>query len=226
MKKSLTEFAYQRLRTMILSNELEVGHYYLEQSLADGIDVSRTPLREACIRLVQEGLVEIVPRRGIYIKPISIKELQEIYEVIAGLELQALRLIKHEHCHGEHWNSMALHVEGLNTAFHQNDKSLWLEHDTGFHNALIRLSGNDTLTKMTQQLLDKSQRIRLLTLKVRPIPEASTREHTAAFRALEEGHFDEAVTIHERHRLRSSKELIDLLQGITGLIESTDTTNA
>ncbi|MEF1310132.1 GntR family transcriptional regulator [Vibrio mytili] len=221
MKKNLTEIAYEKLRSMILGNELKVGQYYLEQYLADNIDMSRTPIREACIRLTQEGLVDIVPRRGIYIRPISIVELKEIYDVIAGLELQAIRSIEASHLKGALWQELTMHVEGLNTAFDNNDKESWLEHDTGFHNALIRLSGNQTLVTLTQQLLDKSQRVRLLTLRIRPIPEASTKEHTATFLALKNHDFTDAFTIHERHRRRSSQELVGLLQGISGLIDTT-----
>ncbi|WP_175443149.1 GntR family transcriptional regulator [Vibrio sonorensis] len=117
MKKNLTNYAYEELRSRVLSNQLLVGHYYLEQKLADQIKVSRTPLREACIRLVEEGLVDIIPRKGIYIRPISIKELQEIYEVIAGLELQSLSLLTAQHCQGEVWYQMARHVKGLNKLY-------------------------------------------------------------------------------------------------------------
>ncbi|KXF82943.1 GntR family transcriptional regulator [Enterovibrio coralii] len=221
MKKKLTETAYQTVRQMVLSNELEVGNYYLEEALAERIQVSRTPLREACIRLAQEGLVELVPRRGVFIKPISVEELKEIYEVIAALELQAIRLLSVEHCKGTSWETLREHVEGLNLALQQENKALWMEHDTGFHLALIKLCGNETLASMTQHLLDKSQRIRLLTFRVRAIPKESTDEHTRTFRAMESGDFDKAFLIHEQHRKRSSSELISLLTGITGLINVT-----
>ncbi|MCF7353173.1 GntR family transcriptional regulator [Vibrio sp. CK2-1] len=221
MKKNLTEIAYDKLRGMILGNELKVGHYYYEQILADTIDMSRTPVREACIRLTQEGLVDIVPRRGVYIRPISIVELKEIYDVIAGLELQAIRSIEKHHLAGPLWLELTDHVEGMNTAFDNGDKELWLRHDTGFHNVLIRLSENQTLAKLAQQLLDKSQRVRLMTLQIRSIPEASTREHTATFLALKNHEFIKAFEIHEKHRIRSSQELINLLKGISGLIETT-----
>ncbi|WP_084659569.1 FCD domain-containing protein [Vibrio sonorensis] len=97
-----------------------------------------------------------------------------------------------------------------------------MEHDTGFHHALLRLSGNQTLLELTQKLLDKSHRIRLLTLNARPIPEASTQEHTATYQALAKGDFPTAIEIHSSHRKRSSSELIELLNKITGLIETKD----
>ncbi|CZF81546.1 putative HTH-type transcriptional regulator YdfH [Grimontia celer] len=221
MKKKLTETAYHTLREMVLSNELEVGHYYLEEALAERLQISRTPLREACIRLSQEGLVDMVPRRGVFIKPISLEELKEIYEVIAALELQSIRLLQSEHCQGEDWEALRFHVEELNRALKEENKEGWMLHDTGFHLALIRLCGNQTLASLTQHMLDKSQRIRLLTFKVRAIPKESTDEHTRTFQAMENGDFEEALNIHELHRKRSSGELVALLKGIAGLIDVT-----
>lgn len=221
MKKSLTQIAYDNVRVMILSNQLKVGHYYLEQALANEIEMSRTPLREACIRLVEEGLIDLVPRRGIYIRPISTIELKEIYDVIAGLELQAIRSINSNSLFSKDWHNMGQHIQGLNAAFKSNNKELWLEHDTGFHYSLIHLSGNKTLIKLAGQLLSKSQRIRILTLQIRPIPEASTREHTNTYLALKAHEFKQAFDIHEKHRKRSSSELVGLLQSVSGLIDNT-----
>jgi DNA-binding GntR family transcriptional regulator len=66
---SLVDTAYEALRRRILDNTYPPGHQALEQALAAELGISRTPLREALIRLQKEGLVEVIPRHGMRVLP-------------------------------------------------------------------------------------------------------------------------------------------------------------
>src|ERR1700754_4311429 len=90
---SLPQRAYQEVKALVLGNKLQGGEYILEESLAKAVQMSRTPLREALVQLQNEGLIVIVPRRGIRIVPITLADIREIYSVVESLEAQAARIL-------------------------------------------------------------------------------------------------------------------------------------
>ena len=69
------EQAYSELKRQILTNELPHGSQFLEQEIAEQLSMSRTPTREAMVRLANEGLVEVRPRHGMRVLPISPKDM-------------------------------------------------------------------------------------------------------------------------------------------------------
>ncbi|OEE58295.1 hypothetical protein A1OK_04225 [Enterovibrio norvegicus FF-454] len=223
MRRTLTETAYQAVRQMVLSNELEVGSYYLEEALARRIDVSRTPLREACIRLAQEGLVEPVPRRGIYIKPISLDELHEVLEVVAALELYAISYLDIQTLDDKCWDTLKFHLQGLHDARDQQSHTKWVRHEAGFRMSLIRLTGNKTFLLLMQRMMDKSRRVRAMVSKLGATPWDSVDAYSHLVSAIERGDKETAKHTHEAYLQRSSEDLIALLKGITGLIEARQT---
>src|SRR6201999_1447708 len=82
LRQKSTDKVYAALRRKVIDSELAPGSHILEQELAIMLGVSRTPLREALVRLENEGLVEIVPRHGIRIIPMSVADMKEIYQVL------------------------------------------------------------------------------------------------------------------------------------------------
>src|SRR5436190_6022784 len=88
-----TDRAYAELRGRILRNEMPIGRLFLEQELADQLRMSRTPVRETLIRLEQDGLVEVRPRHGMRVRPVSADDVREIYEILTCLEATAAGLL-------------------------------------------------------------------------------------------------------------------------------------
>ena len=93
VRRSQTRRAYDELKRRILDNELPPGSQALEQQAAEWLGMSRTPVREALIRLAQEGMIEVRPRHGMRVLPIAIADLREIYDLLAGLEATAVDII-------------------------------------------------------------------------------------------------------------------------------------
>ena len=85
--------AYAALRRRILDNVYPPGHQVLESELADELGISRTPMRETMMRLAAEGLVEVVPRHGMRVLPVSPGDMAEIYVVLTALESTAAELL-------------------------------------------------------------------------------------------------------------------------------------
>jgi DNA-binding GntR family transcriptional regulator len=89
---SLADRAYHAIREMIVSLELRPGAVIDERQLMQQLGIGRTPTREALRRLAQESLVEVYPRRGMFVTPVEIQDLASLAEVRAVLESSAARL--------------------------------------------------------------------------------------------------------------------------------------
>src|SRR6516165_8577313 len=92
-KPSLVDGAYEALKEAILNNVFAPGYQGSEQEIASQLAMSRTPVHEAVIRLQEEGLVRVLPRRGVVVCAISAEDMREIYGVIIALESAAAELL-------------------------------------------------------------------------------------------------------------------------------------
>ena len=92
-RSPLTEEAYQGIKDEILENRMAPGFQATEPEVAERLGMSRTPVREALIRLQEDGLVEVVPRRGMRVLPVSPDDMREIYEVLCCVETEAAMLL-------------------------------------------------------------------------------------------------------------------------------------
>lgn len=210
-KSKLSDQVFTTLRNMVLENDLKVGHYYLEQELAKQLGASRTPLREAAIRLQQEGLVEIVPRRGVYIKPILAPEMREIYEILSWLETAAISSACNNGIEASRMEELEGILANMSRALEEDDLDLWASNDTRFHQILVNLSNNSEIIRLVSGYWDKTNRARMLTLRLRTPPLQSTQEHREMIKALKKGDADKAIALNTAHRQRAAKELTDLL---------------
>src|SRR3954451_16083676 len=92
-KPSLVDAAYDSLKEVICNNVFAPGFQGSEQEIASQLGMSRTPVHEALIRLQEEGLVRVLPRRGVVVCAISPDDMLEIYEVIIALETASAELL-------------------------------------------------------------------------------------------------------------------------------------
>ena len=95
-KVSYKDQVYQYLKHAIIKGELQTGVIYSEQQFADKLEVSRTPVREAVIRLTNEGMLEVFSNRGWGVKPVLPEDLQKILQARIAIEGYSLRyLVRH-----------------------------------------------------------------------------------------------------------------------------------
>src|SRR5690606_14932935 len=87
------DMAYDEIKRRILTNEFAPNYQITESQLADMLGVSRTPVHEALIRLEKEHLVEVIPRHGMRVLPVSPQEMLETYQVLTALESEAVLLL-------------------------------------------------------------------------------------------------------------------------------------
>lgn len=211
-KRAQTERTYAALKQMILQNELLPGGFVLQEELGERLGVSRTPIREALIRLEGEGLIEVKPRHGMRVLPISIAAMREIYEVLTALEALAARLTATNGASNEHLNKLDSALAAMDEALQRDDLSAWAIADDLFHLTLVNASGNARLIDMVAMITDQAHRVRKLTLKLRPKPVRSNADHRAVVDAIRNRDPERAYKIHEKHRAESGKMLIGLLE--------------
>jgi len=218
-KETFAEKAYTDLKRRILDNELPAGHQLMEGELAELLEISRTPAREAMMRLEAEGLVEVRPRHGMKVKPISISDMTEIYAVLTGLESTAAWQAAKRDQSETDINALRDSVKRMDSALKAQDLKAWAEADEKFHRILVSMSGNERLIDLVERFIDQSHRVRMLTLRLRPIPAQSNEDHASVVAAIEAKDADTARRIHRIHRENAGRLLVELLEshGLTQL---------
>jgi DNA-binding GntR family transcriptional regulator len=211
--QSLVADAYRSLKDAIRDNVFAPGFQGSEQEIALRLGMSRTPVHEALIRLQEEGLVRVLPKRGVVVCALSPDDMREVYDVIIALEAVAAELLAGM---PEPARKPALAVlEATNTemksALQQNDLVAWAGADDRFHRSLIDQCGNRRVARLANTIMDQSHRARMMTLRLRPKPTRSMKEHQAITAAIRKGDPSEAASQARKHRQRARDELLPLL---------------
>ncbi len=218
-RNSLTERAYTEIRRRILENELSAGTQVLEQELAEMLEMSRTPVREAMVRLADEGMVEVRPRHGMRVLPISADDMREIYDVLTALESMAAERVAARGVSPEELRALKQAVADMDAALAADDLRTWAAADERFHLLLVEYCDNERLRALVSGYWDQSHRVRLVTLGLRPKPVDSNKDHAAVVDAIARGDAVAARRLHRQHRVRSGETLVNLLKthGLTQL---------
>ncbi len=208
----MVDTAYRVIRQKILDNVWAPGTQALEGALALEFGMSRTPVREACIRLANEGLVEVVPRHGIRVLPVSPADMREIYEILTSLESMAAELVAKARPSAAELAPLEKASRDMEKALKRDDLDAWADADERFHRQLVQMCGNAKLAAVVFNYWDRAHRARMITLRMRPPPTHSTREHLAVVDAIRRGDAVAARELHRAHRERGSRELTEILQ--------------
>ncbi|MEX3017573.1 GntR family transcriptional regulator [Gymnodinialimonas hymeniacidonis] len=208
---SSSQRALNELREKIFAGELAAGSDHLESELADLLNMSRTPIREAVLTLESQGLLELRPRKGVRISPLSPEDMAEIYDVLTELEsLAAERAASAGHDEAE-LQELAIAISDMDVALASSDLEAWAEADDRFHQELVRLGGNSRIVMIVNMMSDQVRRARATTLFMRPVPTKSNEDHRKVYQAIAEGDFEMARNTHREHRQHAKRIIVELL---------------
>lgn len=213
-RRTMVEAAYRELRRKIILSELPPGYQALEDDLASTLGMSRTPVREALIRLQNEGFVEIIPRRGMRVKPLTVKDIHEVGDLLACLECEAAEKLAQRKLAPAELARLEKAIADMDNALDADDMTAWAEADYRFHVALVDMCGNQHLADVAHNFLDKAHRFRLLTLPFREKPVYSNVNHAAVVEAIRRGDSQTALEIHRSHKRRWGRELNEILEKV------------
>lgn len=208
---SFVNQAYETIKKKIIENQYPPGYQALERQMVDELGMSRTPIREALIRLHNEGLVELIPRKGMRVVPLSPDDMKEIYEVLSALEVAAVELLGKRKLTKKEVTALENPIIAMDKALEDDNLEGWADADARFHQELLKQCGNRRLASMAATLTDQTHRARLTTLRLRPKPSKSVDEHRQVLEALKKGNWEEAKEIHYQHRAAASKIITEIL---------------
>ncbi len=210
--KTSTALAVERLKSMILSGELSAHSDHLESELAERLGMSRTPVREATLVLQGMGLLDVRPRKGVRIKPVTVEDMNEVYEILTELEsLAAARAAKAGYSRDD-LSILEETIMGMEHALEAEDRTAWAAADEAFHTELVRLGGNQRVAEIVRTFNDQVRRARTATLHARPLPVTSNEDHRALFEAILDGDDKRARELHRQHRIRARELLTGVLE--------------
>jgi len=142
--------------------------------------------------------------------------MREIYGVIIALEAAAAEALAERP--SQERLSTARELEAANkimeTALKNDDLTAWAKADESFHRLLIEHSGNQRLLRMYHTIMDQSHRARMITLRIRPRPEGSVKEHRSIVDAIKRGSPSQARELAKEHRVRARNQLVPLLEQV------------
>lgn len=207
--RSVTDEVEAQLRAAILAGRLAPGSRIDQSRVAEALEVSPVPVREALRRLEAEGLVDFIPQRGAYVSEISLEELEEIYLIRALLEAQATRDAVPALQAADFERLHQLEAE-MTAATERLDNARLLELNREFHFTIYQASGRKLLLQHIASLWDKSLRYRHLFTNLPDRAPLALAEHRAILAACETRNPEGAAAAVAFNVRRTTEALIEL----------------
>lgn len=186
---SAADRAYQLTKELVLSGELPGGHLFSETEIAGRLGLSRTPVREAFVRLQAEELLTLVPKRGAIVAPVPPGEAEDVLDAREAVESAAVRRLLRTP------ERIPAAVEQLRAALEVQrervanaDLHAFAEADERFHRTLVEAGGNALLIRFYTGLADRQRRMNVAALG--PVPDhiqVVLREHAELIEIIESG---------------------------------------
>jgi DNA-binding GntR family transcriptional regulator len=207
--ESLKELAYRQIRDRLVSGRLEADAVYSAIQFADGLGVSRTPVREALLQLAAEGFLDVIDGRGFRVRDYTEKEIRDLFETRRLIETYAVERA----------------AEGLTAAelalLDRNQKTLaergrrgdpvsLLETDREFHMSLVRRNGNELLVSLMDRIRNHVAIFGLRALSREGRTAEVVAEHGRILKALHRHDRAEAVRAMRDHLLATERHVLAL----------------
>jgi len=214
-RRTLAELAYGHLRDDIVHGRIKPGEVISTGQIAKAMGISSMPVRAALTRLETEGLLTILPQKGVVVSTVSLVELEELFLIRSRLE----GLAAYSAC----INMTEAELEQLRSLL-RNMKRLaetgkvkaWLAANEQWHHLVFRASGNEQLRRLLEELYRRGMGRRVGTPNVEGHTERRYGEHLGILKALERRAPEEAERLWRDHILNGGAEILQFLREMTG----------
>ena len=212
--RSLTDVAYDHLKGAIISGQIPAGAQVDAKEISSDLGVSRTPVREAILRLANEKIVEVTSRRGIRVLPLSVDDLYATYQVITALEVEAVFLLSAQADRSKGVQAVTQAIAEMDKTVKANDGEAWNLADEAFHRAILEYCGNPRLARAGLGFRDIAQRAHFVALRLVPISQkaASIDAHRELVDKIRQGDAYNARESHRTQRSRGAELLVAALR--------------
>jgi len=187
----LREQVYNYLKRVLNNGSLKAGTFLDLNAIGQELKLSRTPLRDALIRLEVEGFVIIHSRRGVMVKPLEISEIRDIYQIIGALEASAILEVAPQFDNAA-LDTMSELSNTMHRALEADDFSSYYAHNVAFHDSYLIKSNNNWLRNTVHHCKERLYDFPRRRTYLRGWEEASILEHETLVQLLREGHWQQA----------------------------------
>lgn len=203
----LREVVCETLRDAVRRGILQPGERLMEIQLAEDLGVSRTPVREAIRKLEMEGYVIMMPRRGTYVADLSIRDINEVFEIRTSLESLASGLAA-ERINEEELEKLQRLLVEIGAYIKSGDMESIVRTDTEFHDLLYQASRNTRLVGIISNLREQLTRFRTTSMSFPGRLKATLEEHRKIVEAIAQGDEKAARKAAEHHMEKSEQTLL------------------
>lgn len=195
---SLAEDAANRIRDQILRGGYRQGEHLVESKIAQELNVSRGPVREAFKLLRAEGLLQEEPRKGSFVVRLSLEDVREIYGLRAAIEGRAARVVASQG-DGEAIGHLRGLLKRIEAAVQKDDPPAVFAADLAFHEQLVRAAGNARLDEVFSRYVPTLRALLRLDEHLYRSLDDIALEHRPLLEAIEKGDSDSAAALAEAH---------------------------
>lgn len=210
MRQRAAKKIYDGLEEMILTNQFAEGDRLDEAQLAKHFEVSRTPLREALQMLANNGLLELAPNKGAFVRKPSLIDVIEMFDVMAALESLCAQLAA-QRISEEQLAELEDAVRQCDVAAKADERDAYYQANLNFHWIIYTASGNRFLSMETEKLKNRLTSYRRIQLQARGRLVKSQAEHQAILEAIRDGDGDRAYRVMNEHVAIQGQRFSDVM---------------
>jgi len=200
------ERVYNEIKKVILNGYISSKEVFTEVQLADSLNTSRTPVREALLDLMKEGLITSIPRKGMSIRKVTDKEIEQIFIVRASIESEVMKKLA-ETITEQQLKQLKISCDQQEKAMRDNDEVTFIHLDQQFHSTLIHLAGFELIEQILLSFHNLSQLIGLKAIKRNNRMQEVLQEHRKILSTLEQRNAEAAVQTMVEHLQRTKQSI-------------------
>lgn len=205
--KSLSDKAYEIIKEAIISNKLKPGEILAEEKLAEELQISRTPIKAALLKLVYEEIAEINQSKNVVVSDVTQKEIEDITLVRESLESLAVLLLKDNINKKQIEEIKSMYIEQLHMV-EDNRNEDFIELDYEFHTKIAEYTNNSFLRDMIKKANLITKRFLILSGTVHKHGSTANKEHKEIVDHIENGEFELASEAMKRHLQNVNKRML------------------
>lgn len=208
--ETFQDIAYRHVKENILQLKLKPGQYLTDTQIAQDLNMSRTPVREAFYRLENEGLLVSAARKGWRVYSLSLEDIHDIFDIKVVVEGMVARHAAE--CQDESLRQQLREaISDMEAAVAANSPDAWLQADYKLHDVLFAMVRNERAERIILNLNDQWHRLRIGFAAMQGRIERSTQEHVTFTNAILDHNPDLAETAIKEHLNQVRQELERLL---------------
>lgn len=206
---SRTENVYRYIREKIIYGDLPPGELLNEGDLAQQLKVSKTPVREALNGLKHDGLIEVIPYKGYFVRNLSIKEIRELFEIRIIIESKGVELATLRGTDEQIKNLKGIASNRIECELEISKKS-FLQMNENFHTYIGSMTGNDKITNLIKNAIHQLQPALFFDVRQSSVTRMM-EEHLALVKAIENRDEKKAGNIMQEQLMNSQMRIINLI---------------